>query len=234
MNEDVDSLNGLSNITSISGDLIIFKTFELTTLDGFDSLNSVGGDLYIGGYDIWPHYGEPNSHLEDITALMNLNQIGKDLIIKYNPKLSGLTGLDSIVFQPINNIEIGENEMLSVCSVKSLCDCLAGNCDIDIYFNASGCNSAEEVEEACLVSVPDFDIERELIVYPNPAKDNIFILNGSEAIIDEIVIYNNLGQEVFYTTEKPDKIDISKLAQGIFIVELKTDKLKIRKKLIIK
>ncbi len=234
MNYYIDSLNGLIPIVSISGDLAIFKTSDLSSLDGLDSLTSVGGNLYIGGYDFWPYYAEPNSHLEDISALMRLKHIGMDLLVKYNPELPSLIGLDSIIFEGNNDIEIGENDILSICNVVSLCDCLSNNCNAEIYSNAAGCNSKEEVEDACLVSVPDFNTKSDFIVYPNPATKSISILIDSKTTLNKVVIYNQIGQEVLNTTEKTDKIDVSKIGQGIFIIELTTNKLNIRKKLLIR
>ncbi len=231
MNYEINNLNGLIPIDSISGDLIIFKTNDLTSLDGLDSLTSVGGNLYIGGYDFWPYYADGNYHLEDISALMKLNHIGIGLIVKYNPVLTSLTGLDSIVFEGYNGIEIGENDVLSICNVKSLCDCLAGNCNADIYSNATGCNSKEEVEAACLVSIPDLNIKTELIIYPNPTTKYISILFESKMTIDKVVIYNQLGQVVLNTTDRTNNIDISSIGEGLFIIEIYSNKLNIRKKL---
>jgi hypothetical protein len=194
-NGDVDSLNGLSNITSISGDLVIFNTFGLTTLDGLDNLNSVGGDLYIGGYDYWPYYGETNEHLNDISALMNLTHVHR-LTVMYNPELTSLTGLDSVVFGPYIHIEIGENEILSACSVKSLCDAL-GNGYIEIYSNSIGCNSTEEVEAACLVGIQNIIQEDKFSIFPNPSSSRFtiqFSLENKEQV--KLFVLNNLGQVV--------------------------------------
>jgi hypothetical protein len=197
MNEDIDSLNGLSNITSISGDLVIFNTFGLTSLEGLDNLNSVGGDLYIGGYDNWPYHGETNEHLNDISSLMNLKHIGHQLTVKYNPELPCLTGLDSIIFYPYPFVEIGENEILSACSVKSICDGLEGNGYIEIYSNSTGCNSREEVEAACLVGLENIIQRNEFSIFPNPSSSSFtiqFNLENEEQV--KLLVLNNFGQVV--------------------------------------
>ena len=45
---------------------------------------------------------------------------------------------------------ITDNENLSSCDVQSVCDYLASpNSSVSILWNAPGCNSQQEVEEAC-------------------------------------------------------------------------------------
>ena len=233
MNYEIDNLNGLIPIHTISGDLVIFKTNDLITLDGLDSLSNVGNDLFIGGYDVWPYYAEGNYQLEDISALMQLKHVGNQLFVMYNPKLVSLFGLDSIVFDSNNQITISENNMLSICNVKSLCNCLAGNCNEEINSNTDGCNSSQEVEAACLVSVHEFINKSEFVVFPNPATRSISILSDNKYTLNKVAIYNQIGQEVFNLTKITDNVDVSKIGQGIFIIELTTDKLIVRKKLII-
>ena len=42
------SINGLTALTTVGGDLYIEYNHRLTSLDGLSGLNTVGGDLYIG------------------------------------------------------------------------------------------------------------------------------------------------------------------------------------------
>jgi len=96
-----------------------------------------------------------------------------------------------------------------------------------------GCNNISEVEEACLVGITENDIKSEFKIYPNPAKRNISISSTNSTSIDFVTIYNQLGQEVLHQTYTTKRIDISQLNQGLFILEIHSNKLKIRKKLII-
>ncbi len=105
---------------------------------------------------------------------------------------------------------------------------------MEIAYNNDGCNSEEEVEEACLVSVPEMNIKTNFTLYPNPASRYISILFENETTFDKVLIYNYLGQVVLKTTEKADYIDISKIGKGLYIVEITTKELNIKEKLIIK
>ncbi len=106
---DIESLEGLENLTTIGGDLGICRNkyikdltaFEsltsigslhicyddaLTSLDGLDRITSVKGDLYISD----------NAALTDISSLGNMTSLGGALIIVNNSVLTNLSGLENI------------------------------------------------------------------------------------------------------------------------------------------
>ena len=164
------NLSGLENLTSIGGNLQIDKNDSLVNLTGLENLTSIGGDLIIGGSSIWD--GNPsltnlaglnnlasigdslsienNDALADLSGLESLESIGGYLYILDNATLSSLVGLDNIEAGSITDLYIENNNSLSTCEVQSVCDYLAApNGTIEIHDNAPGCNSPEEVEEAC-------------------------------------------------------------------------------------
>jgi hypothetical protein len=72
-------------------------------------------------------------------------------------------------------------------------------------------------------------------IYPNPATNKITII-GSAAELEEIVLYNTLGQDVTTLTKQSIEsggqliIDLSKLSSGIYYVKTKTTANKVYKK----
>jgi hypothetical protein len=91
-----------------------------------------------------------NGVLENLSGLDNLILIGGRLGVGYNDTLTNLMGLNNIDGASINNLRIVCNKLLSSCEVQSICDYLSSpNGTVEIYNNAPGCNSPEEVEEAC-------------------------------------------------------------------------------------
>ncbi|MCD4730087.1 MAG: T9SS type A sorting domain-containing protein, partial [Bacteroidales bacterium] len=67
-----------------------------------------------------------------------------------NDALSSLTGLDNIDASSIDLLYIYDNFSLSTCEVHSVCDYLINPTGtVEIHDNSPGCNSQEEVEEAC-------------------------------------------------------------------------------------
>ena len=243
------SLTGLDNLTSIGEDLVIFENNALTSLTGLENLISIGGSLEIdfndallsltgldnvtsiigGGLSI-----SENPALTSLLGLDNVASIGGSLIIYDNAALTSLTGLDNINAGSIDDLYIFNNSSLPTCEVQSICDYLASpNGIIEIYNNATGCNSQVEVEEACELSVESINPKDEISIFPNPANRQLTISNKDGTTIDEIIIYYQTGQIVLLEKPVNNIIDISELQPGMYILEAVTEKRKIREKLVI-
>jgi len=146
-NDVLTSLTGLNNVTSIGGRLCVNRNNSLTNLTGFENLTSTGGDLQIGE---WSGGQGGNSLLINLTGLDNVTSIGGALKIRKNNSLTNLSGLNNIEAFSITDIDIRTNPALSTCDVQSVCDYLSNpNGEITIEDNAPGCNSQQQVEDAC-------------------------------------------------------------------------------------
>jgi len=218
------NLIGLENITSIDRKLWIYHNDSLTNLIGLNNITAINENIEIAG----------NNSLYDLSGLDNLNSINGDIYIVNNNSITSLSGLDSI--ETVNYIYIDNNPSLSICDVEGICNYISNpNSQIHIENNSDGCNSKEEVEEACdEAGVVDTYFESLVSIYPNPAKNEIFISSKNGVKIEEVSIYNHIGQKVLYKRENSTQIDISMLEQGIYIIELVSKELKVKKKLIIK
>ena len=66
-------------------------------------------------------------------------------------------------------------------------------------------------------------VSANIAVYPNPATDNITIESEQPAVIE---ITNIQGQliKTFATTDNKTNINVSALASGVYVVEVKTEK----------
>ena len=73
-----------------------------------------------------------------------------------------------------------------------------------------------------------------ILIYPNPASTQFSISTDNHTPINEITIYNQLGQKVINSTQISNSIDVSILNEGVYIVELTTDDDRIREKLMIR
>ncbi|MFK5857503.1 MAG: T9SS type A sorting domain-containing protein [Bacteroidota bacterium] len=221
--EGISSLSALGGLTS-SGGLGVLN-LEITNLSGLNALTSITGTLYVGGCDL----------LTSLSGLDSLTHVGEELKIGGNTILTSLSGIDNIDYQSITKLNITYNPALSTCEVKSVCDYLAApGGDIFLFSNSDGCNSPEEVEAACNnLSTEVNDDKSELLIYPNPAKNKLFINTRNETTINELVIYNQIGQVVFKEIGVVEFIDISELKQGIYVIEININNKKIKEKLII-
>ena len=224
-NNALTSLMSLNNVTSIGGYLDIYGNVVLTSLSGLDNVTSIGKNLWVRN----------NSTLTSLTGLDNVTSIGGDLEIFNNATLTSLTGLHNIDAGSINNLYITYNGALSTCEVQSVCDYLTSpNGEFIISNNALGCNSQIEVEAACTNWVTNLNGEAYITIFPNPAKEELFISSKKGVVVNEITIYNQIGQEVLHENQFTNSIDVSILRQGMYIIELVLNESKIREKLIIR
>ena len=67
-------------------------------------------------------------------------------------------------------------------------------------------------------------------IHPNPANDKIFI--DTDENIKQIKIYNITGVMVYENNEYENHVDVSKLSNGIYFINIKTEKGEIIKKII--
>lgn len=225
-NDSLVSLAGLENIHTVGGDLSIWETDKLANLSGLENLSSIGGDIILMG----------NSNLSNLSALLNLNSIGGIVYIFENSMLTALYGLDNIAPTSISELIIFSNPNLSTCEIKSICDYISNpNSEINITNNSTGCDSEEEIQIACeTLDVNSLNQEPDIVLYPNPAKMYISISNKKGSTIDDVYLYNHLGQLVLQKSGMTHRIDISRLNQGIYLVAIKMDNHIIRKKILIK
>jgi hypothetical protein len=196
----------------------------LASISGLQNLISVGGDMQVSF-----------SSLENLNGLNNLKRIGGTLDITFNSSLKSLVGLENLEANSIEELYLYYNSDLTDCAVQAICDYLVdptGN--YYVYNNAPGCDSPEEVEEACeTVDIVDHHFEYRFTIHPNPTSDQ-FIIGGIKGMeIEQVNIYNQLGQSVMNLQQVEDAIDISSLQEGMYVVEVKFNKTEFRTKLII-
>ena len=171
------------------GDIIIWENDNsaITNLSGLSGINSVGGNLEIMGNEV----------LENLTGMKNLQTLGGELTIgdvwyDVNPSLTSLTGLGGL--NSIGgDLQIHGNDALSVCDIKVICDYLAvPNGNIYIGSNAPGCDSPEEVEEACeshclpegIIFTSQAQIDSFQVNYPSCSEIDGDVKIGTEEITD--------------------------------------------------
>lgn len=223
-NNSLKSLVGLNKITSIEGNFIISRNDSLMSINSLSNLTIIGGHFTI----------RDNAFLTSLSGLENVTSIHGKIVIDYNSNLITITGIDKINSESITDLHITENYSLSMCEAQSVCNYLASpNGVIDVYNNATGCNNKEEVIAACIDWIPYYNSETNITIYPNPAKKELFILSENEISVNEVNIFNQLGLKLLHEAGNTDKINISTLRPGIYIIEIITENIKIRKNLII-
>lgn len=249
INPLLSDLSSLENLVYVGEDLTIYDNSSLLNTSALEKLEFIGHDFYIGyndalvnitsldslvtiGRDLFVVH---NNSLNNITGLTKLDTIGRFLLINGNLVLNNIIGLENIDASTISGLEIHDNNSLSECAIKSICEYLEINTvALGIYNNTNGCNSDDEVLEVCMVGNPfSFKKDNSVIVYPNPARNEITLRNTSNNFVNKVVILNMHGQQVKEIYHLQNKIDISNLEKGMYIIEITIENIVIQKKLII-
>jgi len=234
-NSALTSLTGLEYLTSIGGDVWIQQNAALTSLTGLENLTSIGGDLWI----------QQNAALTSLSGLEGLSSIGGNLYIggleTGNQALTSLSGLENIAAESIVNLCIIENSLLSTCHVHSICEYLSSPTGLmEIYNNAPGCNSPDEVQDSCDVIpyVENRTIHHGLNISPNPMNDYAMLsLHLSTSATIEICIYNVTGictKNWKYKAESPGEhayyLNLAELSRGVYFCKVQLgDRVIVRK-----
>lgn len=214
-NSSLQSMQGLNNLNNVAFQLNITGNESLLSLDGLNGLDSVSNSVSVSG----------NISLNDISALLNLRHT-EFLDIRYNDNLTSLHGIDSI--NVVYGISIENNPLLDDCAVKSICDALAmPDYFLDVSNNATGCNTHEEIEDACLhASTYDVDNPEPVTIYPNPPCDFFFIDLPQSEQSAQLSFVNLSGQVVQRNKvlHSGQYIDIKSLPKGLYLVHLVGEK----------
>ena len=105
---------------------------------------------------------------------------------------------------------------------------------MEILENATGCNTFEEVEEACAtVGVTEMHSYGSFELFPNPATTEINVIATSGEEIDALRIRTLSGQLIYSTVNVSNPVDISGLPGGVYIVEMTIDHKRWQVKLVV-
>ncbi|MEZ5196998.1 MAG: T9SS type A sorting domain-containing protein [Bacteroidales bacterium] len=222
-NNSLNNLSGLDNLAYIGGDLSICINDALTSYTGLEHLITIAGGLYIGDYGNSPPFYDTS--LTSISALESLTSVSR-LYVMNNFALTSLEGLENIDANSLETIFIYNNWNLSECDIQSICDylVLTGGY-VNINQNAPGCNSPEEVEEACLeTNVKEVVNSPEMTISPNPVNDMaVLSLKIPAKGSVEICLYNTTGiclRSWQFHNQQPGynmhNLDLKELPAGVY------------------
>jgi hypothetical protein len=72
-----------------------------------------------------------------------------------------------------------------------------------------------------------------MVIFPNPANQVVTISLQDDATIQEVILYDQVGQKVYRGLPEDNTLDVSSLQPGIYLIEVCCDQQKFREKLII-
>lgn len=242
-NDSLKNMEGLNNLETVNNRVCIYYNDCLETLTGLNNLTSVvnldihdNEGLYsLEGLNSLAHVEEVMDiygNLSDISALNALKTVGMWLRIVGVDNLTDLTVLNNLDYTiPSALIVLGCPD-LSVCNTEMICNFLAYGGELFVDGNNTGCNSVEEVNEACFPEVEGSPEKDFITLYPNPVKDELLIAWSGNQELNSISMYNGVGQKVL-SQGSSYSVDVSALQPGIYIVELEFDSERIRKRVLV-
>lgn len=147
--------------------------------------------------------GEPDLELVDEVNTVDLNETGKG----FHGKLSTL--LQWHIFDPVDSFEVNRNNVIYTYQKNR-------NPFIDY---------PKYVEKIWTVTdLKPAQYQKEITIYPNPAKDFIIIKSANSANI-EGTVYSITGQKMKqFQTENSAKIDLTGFENGSYILKIKSKK----------
>ncbi|MDP2685878.1 MAG: T9SS type A sorting domain-containing protein [Aequorivita sp.] len=245
-NQNLINLEGLNNLVSITGEIgaRIEDNSSLESVDGLDSLVSSNGFFTIRN----------NTALTNVEGLANFTTCLNMFGISDCPSLTNLSGLENLTNAPtlafVDNDQLNDisalsnfdinllyqillygNPELAVCDYPNICQYLNNPSNYaSIYNNATGCNTREEILQACgLLNNNENLGENNFSIYPNPTS-NTFIISGIDR--GTIQITDSHGRILKTFSLGKDETSLNGFAEGIYFVNISNDKGSVTKQLI--
>jgi hypothetical protein len=227
-------MDGFNALDSVQGSLRIFSSDSHISVNGFKNLRFIGSQFVltnlrslkeINGFGQL-NYVEYGVHFSNLWLVTELNAFSKlrctnSLTIHINKNLKNISFVYNLDISKLKELSIGGNDSLSYCNYEPICKYLDQNMGkYDIRLNNSGCNSAEEILEACRTVGADDLPEKDLTIYPNPTNNHFYIESDKELEADDIEIFAMTGSKVPFS-KVGDAIYLHAQAGGILMVKIK-------------
>lgn len=242
-NKALKTLNGVNTATTFGDHFEILYNPELQELPSFINMTQVYDIKIIGnpklkslnGLDalktVWFLTIDSNDSLKNLDALSNLQTINFFAKIENNKTITQINGLSNVNAATIDSLIIFNNPNLNTCNNKMTCAYIAVPTNpVRISNNAPLCANRTAIFIQCsLVGNQDFAISDKLNIYPNPCNNLIHICDLPPSSNISILDQNLRRVLTRKSTESNLEIDTDQLANGLYYIVIKNEKLGIQK-----
>lgn len=195
-----------------------------------------GNDVYLG---LGMYYNEWDGIV--IPGIQGGGQVPDPTLLRFNATTGSL---DEVIRMPDNTV--GQDEIMSIALDHNqniimgghFSSTLLSNHPVETLQKAGGASDffiAKYGTDVCTLSTTDFNIETHIQLYPNPARNQVYL--SSELSLVKAEVYNIQGKkvkEVQLQNSNPS-INIQALKTGLYLVKITTqDGQQTTKKLIVK
>ena len=134
---------------------------------------------------------------------------------------TGLTKVTNLSIEPQNI----NSDVFSSVNLDSV-TLVVPACALEDYQNADVWSDFGTIEEEFPCEENDIKVFKadNISIYPNPVKNELFISNNEQLIINNVKITDLTGRTVQQFNDSTHKINVSNLPQGVYLVKIGTDK----------
>lgn len=229
----VSSLTPLSGLINLNG--ISCMGCGLTSLAGIEQLPHLQSIFFSGNPlisvnlqnlpELWRIWGWN-------TTLTELNLCGTQvrfLWVNDNPNLTSLYLKNGVVSSdlarsanqvppPLHNFDFSNNPQLTyICYDEGELPAVLYGINNDTI----GRTLTTACDNSCALGTQFAQENVSLVLYPNPATHFLQIASNQPTTINEVIIYNTLGQKM-QVVQGSDTINVSRLAKGSYVVTIET------------
>ena len=217
-NRSLESVEAFNNLSSTQ-EIYFSSNPKMHDFNSFNSLETIDSIIILGGL----------ANLDNLNNLKKLREVKRlylrsattDITPNGYTDISGLKNIDPDF---LDDLIISHCPNISVCEYRPICDYLEQpDAKYSISNNAEGCNSREEILEACMmVSTQDESFENHLSIYPNPSTGFIYFGTVEDLRVVKYEIFDISGKIVKVGLLANNQIDLTNLENGMYIVTFKT------------
>lgn len=161
-----------------------------------------------------------NDRIQRLTPLPPDCHLGGLYIFRCD-SIHDVSAFDVVDTEGMDYIDFSNNPLLSACSSPWVCRHIERGGSTTLVDNAPGCNSETEVLSACTTSSTDDGQPVSRAIYPNPARDILYLPEGHTYTADAGASIVSHDGRVHHVTLAGDRtIDISDLAPGQHVLVL--------------
>lgn len=178
--------------------------------------------------------------LFDNNNISTINVSNNTLLTKINAhnnaltsiNLSSNTALEILRLQSNNlsDLDVSNNSSLTLFTCPSNPSLICIKVFDVAYAEANFTKPADATfSTSCTLNTSDFNLMQNISIYPNPTSSSVSISSSTKIL--SLELYNLLGKRILIT-KNSNKLDLSNLNSGVYLVKIQTEKGETTKKII--